>query len=150
MLVFNYKITVGDKEVLKFSTVRIESTWQHIADTCEIEIPDLKEQLKNAFKPGDPVKVELGYDGKLNTEFVGYVRAVHPNQPYRLECEDEAWKLKRETVSLSWKSTTLPEVIATLVPEADVSQLQSVKLEPFVINKATKYQALQLLKDEYG
>ena len=84
------------------SSVHIESSWKMLTDSAEIRLPrrikyfagkDLKEMLS----AGDQVKIELGYDGDLYTEFEGYISLIGWGVPVTIRCEDEMYKLKRKT-----------------------------------------------------
>lgn len=149
-LTFSYRITIGDFQIFNFNTIVIRSTWRTLTDTCEIELAGLNKSLESEFKKGDAVSIEMGYNGQLVQEFTGFVAQVAPGNKFTLMCEDASYLLKKEEADFSAKSITLKEVVTTLVPTADVTELPSVTLAPFIIEKATKWQALTKITKEYG
>ena len=50
---------------------------------------------------------------------------------------------------MSWRNTTLKEVLKYLVPEANIIECPDVTLSPFRLDNVTVAKALQTLKDEY-
>ncbi|UVP09466.1 hypothetical protein NXW52_16290 [Bacteroides ovatus] len=64
---------------------------------------------KELLSAGDQVKIELGYDSNLYTEFEGYISLIGWGVPVTIRCEDEMYNLKRKTVSYSAKNVTLEE-----------------------------------------
>ena len=151
MLVFNYHIEIGNYRVISFASVEIISSWESISDRCKIIMGDLKKKLESAIKVGDPITIKLGYNGELRTEFEGYVSVIRPNIPMEIECEDEAWLLKRENVTKSWLGQSkLADVINYLIPGVNLSEVQDVTLTDFKLIDVSKYKALEKLKEVYG
>ena len=73
------KIVFPDTKVRKevsislVSSVSIESSWKMLTDTANIILPRRirkfqGEELKDILRAGDPVRIELGYDGNMYTE----------------------------------------------------------------------------------
>lgn len=146
------EVTIG---ALKFNYVHaidIKQSWKTLNDTCTIQLPNQKDMLAaiNSMEAGTEVTVKLGYDGDLQTEFEGYIKSVSASHPYTITCWDGMWKLAQEEVTKSWESTTLKEVVQYLVGDAIVDDIPSITLSPFKLNRITKADALQKLKDEYG
>lgn len=100
------------------SSVSIQSSWKMLTDTAEIILPRVKRfngrEFHELFQPGDPVKIELGYNNELSLEFEGYILSVNRGVPVIIRCEDEMYKLKRKTVSYSKKSVTLGQLLADI------------------------------------
>lgn len=108
------------------STCSIQSSWKMLTDTAEIVIPrKIKafggKKLKDVFLPGDPVTIELGYNGDMIREFSGYILSVSRGVPVIIKMEDEMYKLKRKTVSYSRKSVTLSTMLSDILPEYKVN-----------------------------
>lgn len=98
------------------SSVSIQSSWKMLTDTAEIILPRKVERFNGRefhelFQPGDPVKIELGYNNELHLEFEGYILSVSRGVPIIIRCEDEMYKLKRQTVSYSKKTVTLKRLL---------------------------------------
>ncbi|MEO8589495.1 MAG: hypothetical protein ABI432_09015 [Flavobacteriales bacterium] len=142
-------IIIGDYEFDYCHGVTVESSWKTLADTAVIELPNVQGLLAKQVKPGQAVKIALGYDDLLVTEFEGYVSAVSPKTPMRIECMDEMWKLRQETISQSWRSVSLADVLAFIAPNAIV-KVPEVQLSPFRLDKVTRAEALTVVKEQYG
>lgn len=142
-------IIIGNWEFDYCHKVEIKTSWKTLTDTCTIHLPNVQGTLDTKIKVGDEVIVRLGYDGVLSEDFRGYVARVKPASPMVIECQDEMWKLKQQTVSHSWKSASLEEVLKFLVPHAQV-KVPGITLSPFRLDKVTKAQALEKIKEEYG
>lgn len=151
------EIVIGRFVFRAVHKVQIESTWRSIASTCEIALPNLKGmiaktservELERVIKTGDKVQVKLGYNGKLNTEFAGYVQEISPKIPFVIRCEDEAYQLKRgNAISRVFNGSLkvlLREVFKGVVL---VDNLPDITLSNFVIDKATPFQVLEKLKE---
>ena len=98
--------------IRRFSECKIESSWKSLTDTAEIIIPrKVKDfdrlKVSEWFREGDPVEIWLGYDGNLALEFQGFIKKVPAGIPVVISCEDEMYKLKRSTVSVSKKECTV-------------------------------------------
>lgn len=145
----NAHIAIGAYEFRYVHRVTVESSWKTLADTCTIELPNVAGQLEKAIRPGDAVVVRLGYDGVYAEDFRGYVSSVAPGTPVRIECMDELWTLRQRSITKSWRSTTVGEVLRELVPGA-VLRVPEVTLAPFRLDRVTVADALQVLKDQYG
>jgi phage protein D len=145
----NAHITIGQYDFRYVHQVSVESSWKVLADTCTIELPNVEGQLTKAIVPGDEVIVRLGYDGAYSEDFRGYVSAVAPTSPVRIECVDAMWKLRQETITMSWRSVSLADVVRYIVPGSVVS-VPDVTLAPFRLDKVTRAEALQVVKEQYG
>lgn len=146
------EVTVGLLTFNHVHSISIDSSWQTLNDVCTIKLPnqaDMQEAIEQ-MPAGAEVVVKLGYDGGLHVEFEGYVKSVSSSHPYTIECWDGMYKLAQEEVTQSWETTTLKDVVEYLVADATVGDIPAVTLSPFKLNRITKAQALQKLKDEYG
>lgn len=144
------EITIGDYIFDNCHSVEITSGWQKLGDTAVIELPNIGGNLASKLKPGDAVEVKLGYDDLLVTEYTGYVVRVSPSTPVRVECLDEMWQLRQQTVSMSWKSTTLAEVLKYIAPDALLDQVPQMTLAPFRLDQVTRAEALEGINEQYG
>lgn len=148
------KITIGDYVFKnRCHSVSVKSSWKSLSDTSIIKLPNLKRRIDNkklekVIAVGNPVKIELGYNDILNTEFTGYVSAIKPAIPLEIHCEDEMWQLKQKRVSVSWKSITLKDLLYYLVPTATID-CPDMTLSPVRFDNITVAKALQKIKEEY-
>lgn len=143
----NSEITIGDYIFRVCHSFSVRRSWKTITQIATIKLPNF-EGLIDKIKVGDEVEIKGGYDGEYNREFVGHVSEIMPTIPVEIKCECKMWKLKQETISMSWQSTTLRDVLKFLVPGATI-ECPEVTLSPFRLDKVTKAKALQKLKDEY-
>lgn len=156
------EITIG-KIKLDFchEVVCVESLTE-LTNTATISLPkkvtlvqnNSQKTIDEVVKVGDNVEVKIGYNGKLYTEFVGYVsQSPQPIAPFVIECQDEMWQLKRKTVaSKSWSKTTLKQVIEHIAPEYSNDILEA-ELGKFIIGLKgveTAAHVLKRLNDDYG
>lgn len=157
------RITIAGLVLTIVNEVEIVEAWNEFTTTAVLKIPKRvlvksgsqgKVALGNYVKTGDPVKVELGYDGKLKTEFVGYVaRSPKPTMPLEIMCEDEMWQLKRKSVSgKTFTNAKLSEVIKHIAPgyKTDVLDINIDRLIIGLPTPETAAQVLKKLKDDWG
>jgi hypothetical protein len=153
MFTLSCKITIGDYEFTHVNEVSISSSRKELVDTAVIRLPRRYKSatLTSVIKEGDPVSVELGYKGKLKTEFTGYVLKIGTKIPVEITCEDQMYKLKRTPAKAKiWASTTLKEIIHHLAPDASI-EVPSIALAPYYIKgKLNVAKVLESLKDQYG
>lgn len=150
MKAMNSRITIGQYVFNYCHQAEVNTSWKTLADTAVVELPNVEGMLEKQLKPGLPVIIELGYDGLFVEDFRGYVSAVSPKTPIRIECMDEMWKLRQETISKSWRSTTLEEVVRYIAPSALLASVPLITLAPFRLDKVTRAEALEVIKEQYG
>lgn len=159
---FNIDVLITVNDEITFSAVksiRIENTIEKFSDIAKIEIPrefksnDLAIAGKNIFdfiKTGYTIKIELGYNGDLTTEFEGYIDIIHADIPLLLECEDEMFKLKKlPKINKTFPSVTLEKLMQFIAPGYQVEALD-MPLGKFTIENATPYKVIEELKSKYG
>jgi len=135
--------------------ILIESSWKKLSQTATVKLPrfqKLVDQLEKNYKigVGHQVKIELGYDDTMITEFEGYVSSRGFNSPLEFMCEDEMWKLKQKTVTKYWPEAKLKDVLLYLIPDAQIDKVQDITFTAFRLDRVTVAKALEKLKDEYG
>lgn len=146
-------IEAGPRTFKRCHSINIKSSRKTLSDTCTVKLANLKSLLNDPDKKlnvGDKIEVSFGYNGNNNVEFTGYIAEIKPTSPMEIICEDEMWKMKQQTVSKSWRSVTLKEVLKFLADLIDTTECPDITLSPFRLDKVTKYQALQKLKEEFG
>lgn len=160
----DYEIRIGDKPLKALDAVLIETNAEALSDTAVITLPaqylGRAVDVERYIKRGDAVSIRLGYDGQLQTEFTGYLRAIKPNAPMRLECEDETYLLRRPVPDKVFKKTTALDVLGWVVAEVNkglaagqkfslVSDVKGFQFDKFTTHKATAYQVLERLKQDF-
>lgn len=131
-MVFCCKITIGEYVFHGVHSLEIKSTWKMFTQTAKILLPKKMyyekdnqyfpvTQIKEIFKRGDRVRIELGYNNSLDTRFEGYLsRSPRPTIPYELECEDEMWILKQKEVSVNRMSATVKQILQEAAPSYEI------------------------------
>lgn len=108
-------------KIRRFSSVKIEKSWHSLTDTAEITIPRKTrdfDRFKTSswFREGDPVEIKLGYGATPIREFIGYITDISIGIPLVLKLENEMYKLKRKTLSISIKECTLRTLLRRIAP----------------------------------
>jgi len=140
--------------IKKVTSVHIESGWKRLTDTATITIARNvpyfdKYKVKEVFKKGDTVSIELGYNGQFYKEFGGYVTEVSADIPIVIKCEDEMYQLKKIPVNVSIEHASLEELLLTILPGYDLDVL-NVELGSVRFPKTTVAKVLEYLKDEFS
>ncbi|MBQ4278359.1 MAG: hypothetical protein IJC16_00200 [Rikenellaceae bacterium] len=148
------RIIIGQYEFRYVAETVIEQSRKQMGDRATIVLPSrYKSQfLCNLVKGGDPVIIGLGYDGRIEKEFEGYVSDVSYRQPVQIQCEDGMYIFKRRTPKArSWSSVKLAEVLRYLVGEVELFEVPDITLSPFAIKPGgSVYAVLQQIRDKYG
>ena len=162
------RITIADK--LQFTvcqSIHIESSVQVLANNAKLELP---REFRNAvdkvgksinisgksildfMKRGDAIKIELGYDGKLETEFEGYITKVGAETPLVLECEDEMFQLRKAPrVTKFIKSGKLIDILKAVMPANYTIECNGdYSISKWLIDDANPYEVLEELREKLG
>ena len=161
-------ITIGGKlEFAVAQSIHIESSVQVLSDTATVELP---RAFKNAvdqvgktvnisgksildfMKRGDSIKIELGYDGRIKTEFEGYITKIGAEMPLLLECEDEMFQLKKAPrITKFIKSGKLIDILKAVVPAKYTIECNAdYSIGKWLIEDATPYNVLEELREKAG
>jgi len=139
----------------RVSSIHTEKSWKEFTGIAEITLPrnvsDFKRiEADNLFQLGDPIIVKFGYGtGEIPTEFVGYISNVADGVPYVLKCEDEMFKLKRGSVTVSKKGITLKQLLQTIAPGYQV-ECPDIPLGTVRYTEKAPIAILEDLKKELG
>ena len=161
MFVLTSEITIGSVTFKSVHDVQIKRSIYSLAATAIVKVPVtavLKHEgeppthieTANAVKVGDAVTIKLGYNGQLQTEFVGYVKRLNYQLPLEIECEDEYYKLRYVNCIFSKKETTLKACLNEVLSGVQISDVASLTLKNFVVNNKPGSWLLGYLKKEYG
>jgi hypothetical protein len=119
----------------------------------QIKTGDIQRSpLQGVLKSGDKVTIQLGYNGQLNTEFIGYVRTIKPDAPMQVICEDDMYLLKRKTIAPKTIAGKISDVLNYIAPEYTHEILDSNLNGSFVIDATanTALKVLDALEQVYG
>lgn len=154
----NCEITIDDNVINFVTEVEINSSWKEFTDKAFIKIP--KRITKNGepvfigqnslFKRGDKVTIKLGYFPNLETRFDGYIYNIHIDSPVVLECHDEFFKLKENTLTKSYAKVNLNTLLSDIAGEVEfTTNTATAELGQFRISNATPAQVIEELKKTY-
>lgn len=140
-------------EFVNVNNVEIESTWKKLTDTCKITLPRRLKVLNNGniydiIKRGSKVMVYLGYDGRLSLAFVGYVARMDAKVPFVIECEDEMWKFKQNSLTKTYKTVTLKQLISDIYPGK--TNITDFEIGAYRIDRASTAVVLDDLQKNYN
>lgn len=161
MFILCSDITVGNVSFKSVHEVTVKRSIYNLAATAIIKVPVtavLKHtgeppahiETANAIKVGDKVEIRLGYDNRLNTEFLGYVKRLNYKVPLEIECEDEYYQTRYVNCVFSKKETTLKQCLSTILPNINISSCVNLTLKNFIVNSKPGSWVLGYLKKEYG
>lgn len=136
--------------------VEITSSVDNLVDTAVITLPESvwneALNLEGKIKRGSEVLIQLGYDDKLETEFVGYVQKITNDGSLTIHCEDALFLFRTAIPDVELKPTSVKKIAEYIIKHVDSSyQLNcdyDIAYEKFVIHKATGYDVLKKLQDE--
>lgn len=125
-------------KIRRFSSVKIDTSWQSLTDTAEITIPRKmrdfdRSEVSKWFREGDPVEIWLGYGEMPTLEFSGYIARVSVGIPLSIYLEDEMYQLKRKSASVSLQNCTLKQLLQTIAPG------YQVECDDTVISSSIRY-----------
>lgn len=146
----------GELNVYRVNSVKIESSWKMLTDTAEIVLPRRVRDFREAgrfdalFQAGDPVEIRLGYNGNLYTEFTGYIAVAAMGTPIVLKCEDEMYRLKRRTVSISLPGCDLKTLLKKIAPSYEMDCYEGIGLGSVRYTNVTAAQVLEDVQKNTG
>jgi hypothetical protein len=160
MLIVSSHIQIRDWLFDHCVDCEIVSDINSLTDTCKITIPrryrwkgkDIAMGDDPYIKRKDKVVVQMGYDGKLKTQFVGYVKNIKAGVPVTIECEDSMFLLKQEPIEKltlrpglkleKWLDILLPDDMKRVVSDVEMGALR--------VSKKTPSEVLEWIKNNYG
>ena len=150
------EIQIGKVKIHGATEVEIENSVDAIGGTAKLTLPrnwmrpDGKKLL-DLISTGDPVTIRLGYNGKLKTEFNGYIAHIGDTTPLVLECDDAWYKFKHaDHITKSFKSVSLKELLQFIFPGYDVQCMDFTFSGGYIIRDVTPYTVVKKIKDEVG
>lgn len=129
----------------------------NLADTATIVLPEAVMNtalnLENKIVRGTEVLIQLGYDGQLETEFIGYIQdIVNSDSSLKIVCEDALFLFRKGVKDKELKPTSLKKIAQYLADEIDpsykVNCTYEINYEKFTIHQATAYDVLKKLQQE--
>lgn len=149
-----------DGKVFSLETVEaieIECNVDNLTDTAIITLPEtiLNQvlDLEKDIKRGSQITIRLGYDGNLETEFIGYVLELPvSDDALKIKCEDALFLYRKSVKDIELKPTSLKEIAENITRQVDNSFTVicdfDISYEKFVIHQATGFDVLKKLAEE--
>lgn len=150
------EIQIGKVKIHGATEVEIENSVDAIGGTAKLTLPrnwmrSDGEKLLGQINTGDRVAIRLGYNGKLKTEFNGYIAHIGDTTPLVLECDDAWYKFKHaDHITKSFKSVSLKELLQFIFPGYDVQCMDFTFSGGYIIRDVTPYTVVKKIKDEVG
>lgn len=151
-----HKITVGSYKLLLLESVNIVRSVDALADTATIVLPGMVHNeainIEDKIKVGDAVKIELGYNNKLTTEFEGYLQRIGTDGGnITLECEDGLWKFRSGVSDKQYTQVDVKKILEDICQQCGGFDLKcdySFRYDKFVVRNATGFDVLRKIQDE--
>tara|TARA_R100000541_G_scaffold15870_1_gene25370 strand:- start:79 stop:1131 length:1053 start_codon:yes stop_codon:yes gene_type:complete len=153
-------------QIFNFCTeLTIDSSYNNLTDTAEVVIPKKLRYLKEdgspvdsitrgddpLFKIGDKASISIGYDSKLTEGFRGFISGIRQKFPIRFKLEDEVYKLKKFSVTVSLNNPTLDDLLGEIMPLGVLYEVTAAQnLGKFRITNATAAEVLNELRKKHG
>lgn len=158
----DWHIEVGKYKLALLDSCEIHKSVDLLTDTCTIKLPAtvynqaLKVEDENGvprIKRGDFIKVLLGYNGDLKTEFEGYLYSIDTDDgSITLNCEDELFLMRKGVKDKQFKSADVKAIAQYLIDQTGVTLGLNCSLtldyDKFVISGATAFDVLKKLQEE--
>jgi phage protein D len=158
----DWRIKVGAYQLSLLDSCEIHKSVDLLADTCTITLPLYahnqvimveKKRVEEKIKRGDKVVVMLGYDGKLVSEFEGYLLNISTDDgSLTLNCEDDLFLLRKAVKDRQFKNAPVKAIAEYLVQQAGLNMnvicTLTVDYDKFVVTQATAYDVLKKIQEE--
>lgn len=135
----------------------IDASVDNLVDTAVIVLPETVMnqvlEIEDKIKRGSKVFIDLGYDGFLEHEFVGYVQDITTNDSsLKILCEDAIFLFRVGVKDEVLKPTSVKKIAQRLVDQIDpaftVNCDYDINYEKFTIHQATGFDVLKKLQEE--
>lgn len=161
LLEIDWKITfnsAGRKtQLAMLAEVEITKDIDNLADTASILLPEtvMNDPLnfEGKIARGTEVVIELGYNGNLMTEFVGYIQDITViDGSLKILCEDALFLFRKGVPDIEMKPATVNQLARYVMNEVGegytLNSTYDVTYEKFTIHQATAYDVLKKLQEE--
>ena len=165
MFELNSDISIGRYRRVKPSMVKITKSMFEYVDKAVITIPaKARLQINNPsgspivgdpvesskfFEEGDKVTILLGYNGRLEQEFDGFITRLNFTVPLEIECEGYSYLLRKKTYNKAFKQAKLIDVLRFIVagtPITLASDTPDFLIEKLLLQNHSGTEALEMIK----
>jgi hypothetical protein len=127
MFVLRSDISIGDLRFEGVQNVVIKRTVHSLIETAIIEVPAMaymqemgrttpkKIVTATQIVTGSEVRIQLGYNGEMRTEFEGYVVSSKHGTPMQIVCEGASYLLRQNVPGVQPGKTTVKELMQLAV-----------------------------------
>lgn len=152
----SHSITIGSYRLMLLESVRIVRSVEALSDTATIVLPGMVQntaiEVEDKIHVGDAVKIELGYNGKLKTEFEGYVQRICTDGgSVKLECEDGLWLFRKGVADKVYKNADVKTILNNIAGQCGAFTLEcdyAFTYEKFTVHNATGFDVLKKIQEE--
>ena len=150
----NSKAVLGNIQLNNITSFNITQTVQELSSTAKLVVPKAygkigQKPILDLLKVGDPVKIDLGYNGVYNQEFEGYISEIEADAPLVINCDDKMWPYKQNNWVKNYARSDLKQVLQEIFPGL-VIDCPQVNLGKFEIDNASSYKVIQDLQSDNG
>lgn len=150
----NSKAILGNIQLNNITSFNITQTVQELSSTAKLVVPKAygkigQKPILELMKVGDPVKIDLGYNGIYNQEFEGFISEIEADAPLVIHCDDKMWPYKQNNWIKNYKSIELKPLLQELFAGLNIDCPQ-VNLGKMEIDNASSYKVIQDLQSEHG
>jgi len=165
-ITFNDPFGTQKPQAFTFCTeVSIDSSYDNLTDKASFIIPKKIRYSREdgttvdaivrgdnpLFKIGDKVDIEVGYNSKIKQVFKGYTSGIRQKFPLRFDLEDEVYRLKQNSLTLSLENPKLSDLLGEILPTGIIYEITAEQnLGQFRINNATPAAVLDELRKKHG
>ncbi|MCG8701959.1 MAG: hypothetical protein MI922_28145 [Bacteroidales bacterium] len=154
MFILTDNIQINKVRFSGVSQVKVKRSIGDISATATLKFPlkaidksssgDLRKiNTSTKINVGDPIEINLGYNGDNKTEFIGFIiKKNDDNRQLTIECEDYAYKLRNASIDKTYaEGENLSQVLQDITSNVFIDALNTkpLKLAPgctdMVINK---------------
>lgn len=149
------QVQLGNVSLKNISSFEIDENILEMSNTAKIVIPRNYSKLRDKaileqIKAGDPITLDVGYDGDLQREFTGYIREIESDAPLVIHCDDETYPLRQTNYIKSYQDATLKQVLTDIIPSSISFDCPDVRIGKYHIDNASAFAVLQDLMKHYG
>lgn len=134
--------------------VVIDASLLQFTDRATVSVPQKLryrgKDIAHYIKPGDQITINLGYDDRLHSVFTGFIRQIKSGTPVELECENQAYALKRVKVSPKlYPTLQLKSFTDEYMPDFDVKTVDVNLGEVRIEEEISLTRAFDYLAENY-
>jgi hypothetical protein len=157
-MLFNlsWKITLENYQLMLLEGVEITRSVEQLSDTATITLPgsvfNKALDIEKEIKRGNTVKIELGYNDDLITEFEGFIESIETNDgSITIKCEDAIYKLRKPVADKEFTNPDVSVILNYVLAQIGGYTLScdyQFKYDKFTILSNTAYKVVKQIQEE--